>query len=93
MLQNFTIALMCLGALGILYQSVVFVMQTIPENFGQNPGFGCYEAMVAPWFLAFCIGLGLFMQSWIWGAAVFIPGMFLFGALAMLLGSLFGDRH
>ena len=87
---NLAIVSMTIGTLGVCYQCVKFVRQTIPENYGSNPGFGCLESMVMPWFATACIGLGLFMQSWVSGAVVFAIGIFCIGFLAMLLGHLFG---
>lgn len=92
MWQNIGFILLFIGLIGVLYQCVKFVKITIPEYYGRNPGFGCLDMMVQPWFITGCIGLGLVMQSWLWGCITFGLGLFFFGFLAMLLGHLFGSK-
>jgi hypothetical protein len=82
--------LLIVGVLGVIYQCVIFVKEILPTNYG-NPGFGCLETMVAPWFALGCFGLGVFMHSWKWGVMVFGFGILPFGFLAMLLERRFRD--
>ncbi len=84
--------LLIAGVLGVSYQCVIFVREIVPQNYGGNPGFGCLEMMVAPWYAIGCLGAGLLMQSWVWGTSLFVSGFLCFGFLAMLLGRLFGGR-
>ncbi len=92
MWEQLGLVLLIIGVLGVSYQCVIFVKETIPETYGGNPGFGCLEVMVAPWFATGCTGLGLLMQSWMWGVGAFGIGIFCFGFLAMLLAHLFGGH-
>ena len=78
------------GLAGVAYQCLIFVRVTLPDNYGKNPGFGCLEMMVMPWFSVTCIGVGLLTQSWLGGAFIFGIGMFSFGFFAILLSRLFG---
>ena len=89
MLEMLGPVLIVIGILGVIYQCVIFIKETLPANYGNNPGFGCFEVMTCPWFAAGSFGLGLFMQSWRWGFMVFGFGMFFMGFLAMLLARLF----
>ena len=86
------IILSIVGGLGVIYQCYRFVREKIPANYGNNPGFGCLEVMIAPWHASGSLGLGLLMQSWGWGVGVFGLGLLGFGLLAMLLGQLFGGQ-
>ena len=83
------ISLIAIGALGVLYKTVEFVRVTIPGNFGSNPGFGAYESMTMPFWLAGSVGLG-FMTSWGVGAGCLAVGLFTLGFFAQLLGRVFG---
>jgi len=85
------IILLIVGVAGVGYQGIRYVKEVLPDNYGNNPGFGCFEVMVTPWHAAASIGLGLFMQSWMLGVVVLGIGLFCYGFLAMLLGRLFGD--
>lgn len=89
MLFYFGIALVGVGALGVVFKTVEFVRVTIPSNYGLNPGFGAYETMTAPWWAAMCLGLGV-VVSWKAGLALFALGLFGLGFVAQLLGWLFG---
>ncbi len=89
MLFYFGIALVGVGALGVVFKTVEFVRVTIPGNYGLNPGFGAYETMTAPWWAAICLGLGV-VVSWKTGLALFALGLFGLGFAAQLLGWLFG---
>ena len=80
-----------IGIVGVAYQSLIFVKQTIPENYGNNPGFGCFETMILPWLALACIGIGLLLWSWIWAVCIFMIGMFCFGFLASWLSRTFGS--
>lgn len=82
--------LLVIGVPGVCYQSIIFVRKTLPANYGNNPGFGCLEIMVLPWFLAGCIGAGLVLQSLLWAVIIFGAGFFLIGFLAQLLAFVFG---
>ena len=73
MLFYFGIALVGVGALGVVFKTVEFVRVTIPGNYGLNPGFGAYETMTAPWWAAICFGLGV-VVSWKAGLALFRSG-------------------
>ena len=87
---NLGLMLLIIGLLGVSYQCVIFVKETIPGNYGRNSGIGCFEMMVMSWLATGRIGVGLFMHSWIWGAIVFGISIFFFGFLTMLLSHLFG---
>ncbi|MES0370816.1 MAG: hypothetical protein ABUK11_00920 [Mariprofundaceae bacterium] len=91
-MEQVGLILLTVAVLGFAFQCLKFVWVTLPENYGSNPGFGCFEMMVMPWFAGACIGVGLLMQSWIWGVTVFVVGIFTLGFFAMLLTALFGDR-
>ena len=93
MWEKLGIILPIIGFAGVAYQCLIFVTKTIPDNFGSNPGFGCFETMVMPWFSIACIGTGLLLQSWIWGVGIFAIGMFSFGFLASLLSKIFGNSR
>ncbi len=90
MWEGLGLLLLIVGSLGAGYKCVTFAKVTIPGNYGSNPGFGRLEMMVMPWLAGACLGLGLFMQSWIWGVGSFGVGVFFFGFLAQLLSRLFG---
>lgn len=93
MWEQLGLVLLIIGVLGVIYKCVIFVKETMPENYGGNPGFGCLEMMVRPWFATACIGFGLLIHSWKWGVGTFVIGFLLFGFLAMLLARLFGGRY
>ena len=86
------LVILIVAVTGFAIQCVKFVRVTLPENYGNNPGFGCFEMMVMPWLITGCVGTGLMMQSWKWGMAILIAGFFLSGMFAMLLARLFGKR-
>jgi hypothetical protein len=90
--QGLGLALLIPGALGVFYQCAKFVRKTLPDNFGNNPGFGCLEVMVLPWFSLSCIGAGLLSRSWLWPIVIFPVGLFATGFLATLLARKFRDR-
>ena len=90
--QQIGLMLLIPGVLGVFYQCVKFVRKTLPDNFGNNPGFGCLEVMVLPWFSAICIGVGLVTQSWMWPIVVFGVDLFSIGVLATLLAQIFGGK-
>jgi hypothetical protein len=83
------ISLIAIGALGVLYKTVVFVRVTIPGNFGSSPGFGAYESMTMPFWLAGSIGVGI-LTSWPVGAGCLALGLLALGFFAQLLGRVFG---
>ena len=85
--------LIVVGILGVIYQCVIFVKETLPANYGNNPGFGALEMKVFPWVASVGIGLGLMLHSWIWGVSVLAFGLLGSGFLAMLLGRLFGGNR
>ena len=64
------IALLGVGALGVVFKTVEFVRVTIPSNYGSNPGFGAYETTTALWWAAMSLGLGI-VVSWKVGLALF----------------------
>jgi hypothetical protein len=74
------------------YQCIVFVRQTPPRNYGNNPGFGCLEMIVRPWFLVGCVGTGLATQSLFWALAHLAAGFFLIGFLAQFLAHVFDNK-
>ncbi len=82
--------LLIIAALGFCYQCGVFVRKTLPDNYGSNPGFGCFEVTVMPWFMVGCVGAGLVLQSFLWAAIIFGFGFFALGFFAQLLAHLFG---
>jgi len=84
-----SVALVSIGALGTALKSVEFVRVTIPTNYGSNPGFGAYETMVLPYWIAGSIGVGI-MTSWEVGVGCFVAGLFTLGLVAQLLGRVFG---
>ena len=86
------ITLVAIGALGFLIRSREFVRVTLPQNFGSNPGFGCYETMVLPWFISLCLGGGLLASSWKLGLISFTLGLVLLGLVPQVLARLFGTR-
>lgn len=90
--QSLGYLLLVIAVPGFCYQCVVFVRKTLPENFGNNPGFGCLEMMVQPWFLIGCVGAGLALHSWVWALALFGVGIFAVGLLAQLLAHIFGAK-
>jgi hypothetical protein len=92
MLLYLAVGLIVGGAVGILIRTLEFVRVTLPENYGVNPGFGCYESMIAPWYALVCVGVGLLTASWVVGGVALLIGLFASGFLAMLLGRLFGRR-
>lgn len=83
------IALMVVGGLGLVARSVEFVRVTLPANYGSNPGFGCYETMVLPWFACGCAGAGLLLSSWRTGLGALVAGLLLLGFLGQLLSRVF----
>jgi hypothetical protein len=91
MWQVLGLFLLMLGGLGVYCKCIAFVRVTLPQNYGSNPGFGQFETMCLLWVAGLCIGLGLIMQSWLWGFVSFGIGFFLLGLLAMLLARLFGS--
>ncbi len=78
--------LLVIAACGFGYQCWVFVRRILPQNYGSNPGFGCFEVMVMPWLVTGSAGTALAAQSWAWGIGVFVAGFFSSGFLATLLG-------
>jgi len=84
--------LLIIGVLGACYQCVIFVKETIPQNYGSNPGFGSLEIMVMPWLVTASVGVWVLMQSWKWGAILYVIGVISFGFLAMLLGRLYSGQ-
>lgn len=85
MLSYFGIALVAIGALGVVLRTVEFVRVVIPGNFGSNPGFGAYETMTIPPWIAGSIGVGI-VTSWKVGVACLVLGLLTLGFLAQLLG-------
>lgn len=83
------IALLGVGALGVVFKTVEFVRVTIPSNYGSNPGFGAYETTTALWWAAMSLGLGI-VVSWKVGLALFALGLLGLGFFAQLLGRMFG---
>lgn len=84
--------LLAIGVTGFCYQCIIFVRKTLPQNYGSNPGFGCLEKMVQPWFMAGCVGAGLALQSFFIAITVFAVGFFSIGFLAQLLAHVFGKK-
>lgn len=88
-----SLLLLMAGLAGAGYQCVRFVTQTIPHNYGNNPGFGVLEVMVMPWHVMTSVGIGAMLESKEWGVAVFIIGIFCFGPVITLLSRLFGRQR
>ena len=86
----FTLLLLMAGLVGVVYQCVRFVTQTIPHNYGNNPGFGVLEVAVMPWHAMASVGIGFMLESKEWGVAVFVIGILCIGAIVTLLSRLFG---
>lgn len=88
-----SLMLLVVGLTGAGCQCVRFVTQTIPHNYGSNPGFGVLEVMVMPWHIMASVGLGMMLQSKGWGMAVFFIGIFCFGPIVLLLSRLLGSHR
>lgn len=81
------IALIVVGALGALAQTVRFVRVTLPANYGANPGFGAYEVTVIPWLAVGCVGVAL-STTWLVGLSAFLVLTIGSGLFAQLLAVL-----
>jgi len=92
MWEKFGVILLVIAAFGCVYQCCVFVMKTLPDNYGSNPGFGCFESMIMPWYVCGCIGLALLTHSWQAGLLAWVIGFFSLGLIANLLARLFSKR-
>jgi len=93
MWEELGIILLIVGGVGAARQCVIFIKETLPGYYGENPGFGCLEAAVAPWHAIGCLGLGLVLESWPWGVLIFGTGLFCYGLFAMLLSRLLRGRQ
>jgi len=89
MWEKFGLILLVISAFGCAFQCFVFVSKTLPKNYGSNPGFGCFESMIMPWYFCGCIGLALFTDSWLVGLLVLVIGFFCLGLVANLLAHFF----
>lgn len=81
-----------IGAVGIAWGCVRFVLVTLPAHYGTNPGFGAFESSVMGWWLLACVGIGLLAGSARTAALAFPAGFVVLALLGMALGRVFGRR-
>ena len=83
------VALVAIGVVGVVLKTVEFVRVTMPNNHGLNPGFGAFQTMALPAWVAASIGVGI-LTSWKVGVVCVVVGFLTLGFLAQLLGYVFG---
>ena len=92
MWEKFGLILLIISAFGCVFQCFVFVLKTLPDNYGNNPGFGCFESMTMPWYFCGCIGVALVTNSWQGGLLALVIGFISLGFIANLLARFFSKR-